>query len=137
MKNANAKGMEIEYFCVGNFSVLVCCLFISFCFSLSVSDLFLWLLLYLFSLSSSSSLSFSLFFLFSLFPFFNPVIFVSTFFLLSFPLSLLLFEKWFLPLGEVFRPLVVASWAVVMFEEHVCGHSLGGQSHDGIFLELL
>jgi len=53
-------------------------------------------------------------------------------------LSLFLFKKWFPPWGKVFHLLVVVlSWPVVMFEKHVCGHSLGDQSHDRVLHEFL
>ena len=57
-------------------------------------------------------------------------------FLLSLLLSLLLFEKWFSPGGEVFRAGVSLS-SVVALEKHVRGHCLGDQGHDGVPLEFL
>jgi len=82
MKNANANGMRIESFCAGNLSVLVCQLFISFSFSLFVSNLSKSFLL-AFTLSAFTS---QLFFTLILFVFFvfNSVIFVFTFFCILF-----------------------------------------------------
>ena len=51
-------------------------------------------------------------------------------------LSLLLFEEWISPGGEIFRFSVSFS-AVAVFDEHIGGHSLGDQSHNGVFLEFL
>jgi hypothetical protein len=74
------------------------------------------------------SLSFSVF----LFPL-SLSLFVSLLLLLS-SSSLLPFEEWFSPRGEIVHS-GVSFTSVVMSDEHVCGHCLGDQGHDGVLLE--
>ncbi len=61
---------------------------------------------------------------------------VSFIFSLLLSLSLLLFEKWLPPWGEILRSWV-PFWSVAVLNEHVCGHRLGDQSHDGVLPEFL
>ena len=55
---------------------------------------------------------------------------------LQLSLSLLLFEKWFSPRGEIVRFVMSFFFAVVM-EEHIGGDCPSDQSHNWVFLELL
>jgi hypothetical protein len=50
-------------------------------------------------------------------------------------LSLLLFEKWFSPRGEILRSSVCFS-VFAVFNEHIGGHCFCDQGHNGVLLEL-